>query len=389
MADTKTTYLYSQRTDERDKDEAQAGSSMSNAAAKAAAGGKVKFDGDVGAYALVTEGLNKKETTALNKAVARFTTPEAKDAWEADRAAFIAKKQADQALLKDEVRSRVSTTKEVVPAKAADGIVVYPALSQKKEFLDLLVETSSKSAYHKAREGTDAHYKVVTAVPDMFVKYQGDAAKALFEREFLEKGMDKSKNPDVEAARSAAAERGVSNAQSGRAFMAQYAERGFLLSDPKNEANHAKQLGDMRNATSKQLLSVIETSRKLLQQLRDKEIGIRSERSGLPVEQVAAMSFTQQKDLGTGLVGKEFETHSQLVRGINAINKELTDGRNVGVEKSKAPEAEKGKEAVQGEQAPKSRAQGRGPAAISEDRSAEDTLASLSSAMDRQRGRGR
>src|SRR3546814_1118958 len=48
-------------------------------------GAKIKFDREVGAYELVTEGLAKKDVTALKAGLSDFVGKEAKARWDADR----------------------------------------------------------------------------------------------------------------------------------------------------------------------------------------------------------------------------------------------------------------------------------------------------------------
>src|SRR3546814_14199874 len=63
---------------------------------------------------------------------------------------------------------------------------MYPSLSQKKQFRELLVETQSESRFQKARDGELPHFVVKTASPDKFVEFVGEAAKERFQTEYAE-----------------------------------------------------------------------------------------------------------------------------------------------------------------------------------------------------------
>src|SRR3546814_15624845 len=75
--------------------------------------------------------------------------------------------QASRDAMRAELKAREGTTTEPKPEKAAtravDGIVMYPSLSQKKQFRELLVETQSESRFQKARDGELPHFVVKTA----------------------------------------------------------------------------------------------------------------------------------------------------------------------------------------------------------------------------------
>src|SRR3546814_1401772 len=115
-------------------------------------GAKIKFDREVGAYEVVTEGLAKKDVTGLKAGLSDFVGKEAKARWDAERTEF----QASRDAMRAELKAREGTTTEPKPEKAAtravDGIVMYPSLSQKKQFRELLVETQSESRFQKALE---------------------------------------------------------------------------------------------------------------------------------------------------------------------------------------------------------------------------------------------
>src|SRR3546814_9989074 len=63
-------------------------------------GAKIKFDREVGAYELVTEGLAKKDVTALKAGLSDFVGKEAKARWDAERTEFQASRDAMRAELK-------------------------------------------------------------------------------------------------------------------------------------------------------------------------------------------------------------------------------------------------------------------------------------------------
>src|SRR3546814_6761484 len=68
-------------------------------------GAKIKFDREVGAYELVTEGLAKKDVTALKAGLSDFVGKEAKARWDAERTEFQASRDAMRAELKADRKS--------------------------------------------------------------------------------------------------------------------------------------------------------------------------------------------------------------------------------------------------------------------------------------------
>lgn len=386
MAEAKKEYLYSEFK-----------GPFGNEALKEKAGeigATMKFDREVGAYELVTDGLTKKAITEQKKHLADFIGKEAETRWSAEREAFKAK-QKD---VKAAVKSREGTTSEAKPAKAVardDGaIAMYPAISQKKAFRALLVETNSESRFQKARDGEIAHYRVKTANPDAFVEYVGAEAKARYQSEYAEhlakggKAIDQGvdTNTPIEKARDAA------RARAGGGFMAQYKDRGFLLSDSERDAgNHQRQLNDMRTASVAQLLAVVRQSRAILTDLREKELGMRAEAAGLPIEQVRGMSFADQKAIkdadgkSVGLTGDEYQKHQALSRGLSAMDVELKSRRGVGQEKASG-KTQPGQDTAQD----KAKASERAPArSVSEEKSADSDFEMLSAGYRARQGRGR
>lgn len=363
------TFLYSARADN---------DAMKSKVAEA--GGKVAWNKEAGAFALVTEGMTKKDVTALKKQLAEYTSPEAKAAWESDRAAGLAAKEA----LRAEAKTREPTTKEPKPAKAPaeNTHVMYRTPDERADFNALLKETGAKSHY-VGRSAQGPHFSVVTTVPEKFGAFMGDEAKARFDAWSKEKGVDTAKNPDVEEARGEAKRR-------GGAFMAQYQERGFRLSDPSASPDaHQKQLNEMRNATDAQLVTVLNKSRETLQPLRDKELELRAAAAGLPVDQLKQMSFAEQIEVSkvdgkrTGLVGDDFKLNAQLSKGISAIQVEL-EARGIGRQRDAGKDAEQGK-AAEGQAPEKAAARPRsaakgGQREVTEEASVDNTLATLQAA---------
>src|SRR3546814_18158117 len=92
--------------------------------------------------------------------------------------------------MRAELKAREGTTTEPKPEKAAtravDGIVMYPSLSQKKQFRELLVETQSESRFQKARDGVLPHFVVKTESPEKVVESVGEAAKERIQTAYAE-----------------------------------------------------------------------------------------------------------------------------------------------------------------------------------------------------------
>src|SRR3546814_1466093 len=76
-------------------------------------GAKIKFDREVGAYELVTEGLAKKDVTALKAGLSDFVGKAAKARWDAERTEF----QASRDALRAELKAREGTTTEPKPER--------------------------------------------------------------------------------------------------------------------------------------------------------------------------------------------------------------------------------------------------------------------------------
>lgn len=381
MAEAKKVYLYSVRSEnETLKSEAEK------------AGATLKFDREKGAYELLTDGVSKEDLKAQKAALKAYSGKAAETRWAEDREA----KAQEMAAVRAAAKGREKTTKEPKPEKGPveNKILVFPALSQKDEFVALVKETGSVQQYHRASANQEAHYSVITKVPDRFKLYQGPEAEARFKAEFAARNAEgvgaEAVNGAVEKARDAARARGSAS------FMAQYKDRGFRLSDASlDQANHDKQLDTMRNATNKQLVAVAQKSRELLEPLREKEVQMRAVAAGLPVEQVRAMSFDAQKKLAmvdgkpVGLVGDEFKLNQQLSRGLAAINAELRS-RGVGLnrvkenERSNENERSSGKERSNERSVERTKSQGK---TVSEEQAVDQDFQLMQAAM-AQRGRG-
>lgn len=346
----------------------------------------VKFDKEAGAFELITDGLSAERIGELRVKLAPYLSEDAKAAWASDREQFLQSKAA----LKNAVLGREGTTREPKPEKTMDTYQVYPAPSQKSEYRRLIKETNSKSAYHKPTADVGAHFVVRTDQPEKFAAFMGEEAKDRFAREYQANGQNPQVDPEMEELREHVAQRG------SRGFMAQYAERGFRLSDPTHSPDvHAKQLAQMRTATDGQLKYVLVASHQLRNPLIEKEARMRADVAGMSVEQLKALSWEDQKKVATvdgrpvGLVGPEFSLNSQLSKGIAAINKEL-EAR--GVAQSRSPERAQENQKAAEQQHDRAQANGltKGPrgAAVDEGQSVDDSVASLQAAA-RARGRGR
>jgi hypothetical protein len=355
----------------------------------------IAYDKTERAFKLVTEGLKPAQVKKLKTQLAEYTTPEAKAAWEADRAANIAAAAEKKANVETgrEAAKAIKEPETKAPRKAdidfSNALMVYPADSQKIDYRREVKETGSTSRYFDAKqvgEGNE-HYKLITAVPDKFAIYTGDEAKARFQREYAEKGQAPEKNMDVSIARDAA------KARSGAAFMVQYKDKGFLLAAEGRAPEHAqKQLDTMRGATSDQLLAVLKVSRDLVQPLRDKETAMRAEAAHVPVDEFRKRSFAEQREIRDGEGNKiqlsdgDRRVHDQLTRGIKALDNEL-QSRGVGrvVDRSADRTKDEAKEVAPTQQRRQSPAKTPKAAEISDD----NAIDALARAAARRNGAGR
>jgi hypothetical protein len=360
---------------------------------------KVLFDKDKGAYKLVTEGISAAQNKKLMGNLERFTTPEAEQRWAADRQAGIAETEASRNAARDvasksggaknkrdEMVGKGELDKADLPADRDGAIKVYPALSQKDDYRKLVVQTGSDSKYF-GKPAEQAHYSLITAVPDKFAEYTGPEAQQRFAREFAEKTAGKS-HSDVETARSAA------TARTGASFMAQFKDRGFLLADPtRGKDMHEKGLSAMRSATKEQIEAVMKVSNRLLAPLNRKEVQLRADVAGIPVEEMAKKGFAEQRELSKdasgkspSLTGEDRQKQQALARGLTAMRAEL-ESRNEGRDMSRSQDAGKqaGEEKAQGERkAPQSMSKG-----VEQDQSVDNTLELLSVGRRNRTGNGR
>lgn len=354
---------------------------------------ELKFDKTARAFQLVSDGVTKKDMTALLKQTAFARTPEAESAWASD----IQARDAKADLVRDAARDRTSTTQEKGPAverarteqaqidAGATRHVMYRTPDEKGEMLDLLKQIDAKSHYHpnaKAENGDKhPHFSVVTAAPgveDMFKKFMGPEARERMYAYGRENGKGEAVNTAKETLRE--------TAKKGGAFMANFARQGLALYKDVGET----WIGKADNATVAQLTSVRQITARSLAASIDKEFARRSETSGMSVEQLKEIAASKGKaelsKHGTGLQGAELGTKNALEKGLAALDKYL-EGRGVvpkSVRQEAAQEVKQEVPAAERSQAPaRSAAKGR-------DVSSEDAAADAVSAMaNRRRGSSR
>lgn len=361
---------------------------------------KVKFDQDKGAYQLLTEGMSAAQEKKLMASLERFTSPEAEQRWAADREAKsnevetsrgaarqVAEKSGGAKAKRDQMVDKGEMSPTDAAAASREGAIkVYPALSQKNDYRKLVVETGSDSKYF-GKPADQAHYSLITSVPERFAQYTGPEAQAQFAREFAEKNAGKA-HSDVEVARAAATSR------SGASFMAQFKDRGFLLADAtRGKEMHEKGLSAMRSATSEQIETVIKVSSRLLAPLNQKEIQLRADAAGIPADEMGKKSFAEQRELSRGadgkspsLQGEDRQKQQALARGLTAMRAEL-DARGEGRDMSQSRENGKdaGEQKQEGERkAPQSMSKG-----IDEEQSVDNALDMLQTSRRNRSGAGR
>ena len=214
---------------------------------------EVMFDRAKGAYRLRNEEMEPAAREAMEAKLGAYRTPEAETAWAADREAGL----ASRAALKEAAATKGDPEKgATAPEPKAGGIVVYPALSQRKEFDELLKSTDSQKKYFDARmaakEGLGAHYKVETSKPEAFAAYQGPEAEERWKKEFEAASAGKGKeSPAVEAVRAEAAKRGA-------IFFDKNKETGFELPIGAGFENFKQaKLEAMRAASDKQIRAMM------------------------------------------------------------------------------------------------------------------------------------
>lgn len=317
MSEQTTEYLYSIRAEN---------SLLKKAATEAHA--NIEYDRQYRAYKLDLSHLTPEGEAKAREKLAPYMSDHAKAAWEADKAVNLAEKANDPVKAAAAKMAESGAVEQVKISKVKlteeNSILVYPAHSQREEFNSLIVETQSRKQYVMGTANKDAHFLVMTDKPEAFQVYRGEEAQARFKKEFMERGGVLRVNDKDELIREAAKK------INGKAFMGQYRERGFRLGNPgRDSRDHQNQLNDMRDATSSQIVAVLNKSREILNGLRDKEAAMRAEVSGMSVEQIKAMPFDEQKKivgsdgLAVGLKGEEFNLNAQLTRGIKAMDIEL------------------------------------------------------------------
>ena len=357
---------------------------------------ELKFDKTARAFQLVSEGVTKKDMTALLKQTAFARTPEAESAWATD----ISNRDTKSELARDAARSRAATTTEKGPAverakseqaeidAGATRYVLYRNPEEKPEMLGLLQQIGAKSHYHPNAKDAGGekhpHFSVVTSAPgveELFAKFMGPEAKARMYSYDRENGKSEAVNPAKEALRE------VAGAKKGGAFMKNFGSKGMALYKDVVD----KWVGYADNATIPQLTAVRQITARSLASSIDNELNKRSESSGMSVEQLKEIAASKGKaelsKHGTGLVGAELGTKNALEKGLAALDTYL-EGRGVipkSVRKEAAQEVAQEAPAAERSQAPAARSAAKG-----RDVSSEDAAADAVSAMaNRRRGQGR
>lgn len=360
------------------------------------AGAEVSFDREKGTYRLKSEEISPEARETIETKLAAYRTPEAEAAWAADREVGL----AERAAMKESAATKGDASKGDAPkAPAFDGIVVYPAKSQRAEFDALVDSTGAEKRYFSAKqaekEGLGAHYKVATTQPEAFAGYQGAEAEARWKSEYeasvAGKGQD---TPAAEAARGEAGKRAA-------IFFDRHKEKGFEL--PIGQAKNSTQqkdflLGAMRDASDKQVKAMFTISLNNIKPLREKETQIRADHVGMPVEQFKELPFADQKAMAktedgksVGLTGDDFMRQQRLQAGINALSAEMEARGIARPTQEKAAETEKGVETA----APSVEANAKGQEAPAPEQKADRSvdadaeLAAAQAAMAQRRGQGR
>ena len=288
--------------------------------------GALGYNKTLHAYELMTGGRDEATVAKMREIAAPYMTPEAKlarEAWlvalDAARPEKVAKEAAQAIENKDKAPSLVDADAVKIP--------VYPAKSQRAEFMALVEQTGSKSGY----DGHNRHYIVQTTTPEAFAGYVGEKAQERYKAEF-EASNDGQVAKVVEVARQEA------KGKNGGGFVNQAKDGGFLLAQSKNADRQQEQLDAMRCATTKQLEMIYLTTLIELRKMNQKEVELRAEASGLPAAQIKAMRYDEQRAVApnAGHKGDDFFRAQQLARGLAAIKAELTDERNVAISTGKA-----------------------------------------------------
>lgn len=363
------------------------------------------YDREAHVFTLVTDGMTKRDTTALMKKVAEFRTPEAEAAWAADRAEMASKTE----MVREAARAREATTQEPGPARerrekeqaqidaGATRYTMYrtdlPA--EKAQFVELLKEIGATSHYNgKAKDAENKphpHFTVVTSAPDVeqkFAHFMGDAARERMyargaERD-AERGADRPAAQAKETLREEVARRGA-------AFMGRYGKGLKLYENSKGDWTDSA-----ANATAEQVTRVRNETAKLRDALLDKEVTLRAEQSGMSKSQLkelaGAGNFRELSKHGTGLEPRDRTELQALSRGVRALDKFLTDVKGVVSKESRKPAqganraAETGKDQSQDQSKTRSAAKGT-PRDVASQDAAADAVAAVFAG--RRRGTGR
>lgn len=353
---------------------------------------ELRFDRSARAFQIVTDGVTKKDMSALLEKTQFARTPEAESAWAAEKADL----QARQDLIRGEAKKRESTTKESGPAvdraraekaqieAGATRYVMYRTPADKGEMLELLKQVDAKAHYHpnaKDEAGNKhPHFSVVTAAPGvekLFAKFMG---KTAMERMYAHQ----PEQAQAPAAKAIEALRG--EVRKGGAMMANYGKTGMAL----YADNGDKWIAMADNATNAQLAAIRQTTARQLASYIDKELKARSESSGMSVEQlkeiVASKGKAELRNHGTGLVGADIGRKQAYERGLAALDKYLEGRGMVAKENTKAG----GKDtATQAKQAERSQEPVRSAAKGNDVTSETSSMEAMAALNNHRRGAGR
>lgn len=353
---------------------------------------ELRFDRSARAFQIVTDGVTKKDMSALLEKTQFARTPEAESAWAAEKADL----QARQDLIRGEAKKRESTTKESGPAvdraraekaqieAGATRYVMYRTPADKGEMLELLKQVDAKAHYHpnaKDEAGNKhPHFSVVTAAPGvekLFAKFMG---KTAMERMYAHQ----PEQAQAPAAKATEALRG--EVRKGGAMMANYGKTGMAL----YADNGDKWIAMADNATNAQLAAIRQTTARQLASYIDKELKARSESSGMSVEQlkeiVASKGKAELRNHGTGLVGADIGRKQAYERGLAALDKYLEGRGMVAKENTKAA----GKDtATQAKQAERSQEPVRSAAKGNDVTSETSSMEAMAALNNHRRGAGR
>jgi hypothetical protein len=350
---------------------------------------ELRFDRSARAFQIVTDGVTKKDMTELLSKTQFARTPEAENAWAAEKADL----EARQDLMRSEALKRQSTTKEPGPAvdraraekaqieAGATRYVMYRTPADKGEMVELLKQIDAKAHYHpNAKDDAGnkhPHFSVVTAAPGvekLFAKFMG---KTAMERMYAHQ----PEQTQAPAAKATEALR--SEVRKGGAMMANFGKSGMPLYANSDE----KWVGMADNATPAQLTSIRQTTARQLASYIDKELKARSESSGMSVDQlkeiVASKGKAELKNHGTGLVGADIGRKQAYERGLAALDKYL-EGRGI---VSKESRKEAGAEvAPEGKKAERPQEQARSAAKGNDISSEESSIEAIAVLNNRRRG---